>query len=313
MNKKHLIIKAFEELDAEMLDVLLNDEMSYQDVPKQTFVDALKKYFSEIKKYEDTKIDFKAYKGQCDLCQKGKTGYSFVNSEGQCYMSLVFEEDENDFKDIYNCSCFVNDNIEIENTWLGITFYEEDTTNFTHTNETFLEEKECILGVKEIENEIINNGILESEFYLVWHKKYSHFDSIKRLFDKKRYKYTLEISRYLSSVNYVVSQYNENTSAKKFFDEFTSFQLINEDIIKDWLIRVDYELPYAKYGFEYVCNFLQDYFENSEFKFRLSELYYYHSISEILNKYFDWIPENNPLIPVNEFYDEYAEGEDFPF
>ena len=61
MTKKQLIIKAFEQLDAGMLDVLLNDDMSYQDVPKQTFVNKLKDYFEIAKSDEEIKQDFKAY------------------------------------------------------------------------------------------------------------------------------------------------------------------------------------------------------------------------------------------------------------
>ena len=61
MTKKQLIIKAFEQLDAGMLDVLLNDDMSYQDVPKQTFVNKLKDYFEIAKSdeeiYENDRLD----------------------------------------------------------------------------------------------------------------------------------------------------------------------------------------------------------------------------------------------------------------
>ena len=49
MNKKQLIIKAFENLDADMLEVLLNDGQAYQDVPKDIFVEELRRYFTKIK------------------------------------------------------------------------------------------------------------------------------------------------------------------------------------------------------------------------------------------------------------------------
>ena len=49
MNKKQLIITAFENLDADMLEVLLNDGQAYQDVPKDIFVEELRRYFTKIK------------------------------------------------------------------------------------------------------------------------------------------------------------------------------------------------------------------------------------------------------------------------
>ena len=48
-NKKKLITKAFEKLDGEMLEILLNDHQPYQDVPKELFVSELKRYFDEMK------------------------------------------------------------------------------------------------------------------------------------------------------------------------------------------------------------------------------------------------------------------------
>ena len=47
--KKQLIITSFENLDADMLDILLNEGQSYQDVPKDVFVEELRRYFTKIK------------------------------------------------------------------------------------------------------------------------------------------------------------------------------------------------------------------------------------------------------------------------
>lgn len=313
MTKKQLIIKAFEQLDAGMLDVLLNDDMSYQDVPKQTFVNKLKDYFEIAKSDEEIKQDFKAYEGRCEGCQKGKTGYSFVNSQGECYMSLVFEENEDDFSDIYKCGQFKTDNIKIQNDWVGIYFYEDEKTNFVHSWETLQEEKECLRAVEEIENEISVNGILSSNFYLNWFDKYNHLDSMKRIFDKKSYQYTVKIGNYLFAVSSAVTAVKRNQLAKKLFLEFTKFPVINEQSIKNWLIRTDFEFRYAKYGFEENCYFREDFYEDRNFKYQLSEVYYYHIICELLNKYFEWIPEENPLIPKDEFDDEFDDDEEFPF
>ncbi|TXF74975.1 hypothetical protein [Chryseobacterium sp.] len=99
MNKKQLILKAFEDLDLDMLDVLLNDGQSYQDVHKETFVAELKSYFDDLRNDRNYKTDFKAVQGMCTNCSKGKKGFSFVNSDGESFMSMVFEESEDDYVD----------------------------------------------------------------------------------------------------------------------------------------------------------------------------------------------------------------------
>ncbi len=68
-----------------------------------------------------------------------------------------------------------------------------------------------------------------------------------------------------------------------------------------------------KYGFESDCNFSADYFETRYFKFQLSEIYYYHALSELLYKYFDWIPEVNPLLPIEESQQHYFDDDALPF
>lgn len=313
MNKKKLIIEAFENLDADMLDILLDDKRSYQDVPKRLFVARLKQYFEEMKNYPNLIFDFKAYPGTCNSCQKGKSGYSFVNSEGECFMSLIFEENETDITDIYKCSSFLQDKITIENDWIGIFFYDDEKSDFVHTSETLIEEKECSRAVYEIEKEIEINGILEYQFCNLWLEKYEHLDSIKRIFNNKNYSYALEVGNYLFPVSLFVNNCKNNNLAKSFLEEFLSFPVITEEAIKDWLIRADFEFQFAKYGFEYEVNFRQDFFEDKYFKYRLSECYYYQNISNILNNYFDWIPDKNPLRISTTDKPKFEDENEFPF
>lgn len=63
----------------------------------------------------NSKKDFKAFAGESNYCRKGKAGYSFINSDNECYMSLIFEESEDDFTDIYKCSRFETFNKRIDN------------------------------------------------------------------------------------------------------------------------------------------------------------------------------------------------------
>ena len=153
-NKKDLIIKAFEKLDANMLDVLLSDDQPYQDVSKDLFVDELKRYFEDMKTSKYSKFEYKAYKGVCQNCSKGKTGFSFVNSEGHSFMSMIFEETEDDFTDIYKCGSFCTENTEIEEEMTGISFYKDDEVTYVPSAKNILEEKRCESAFSELMREI---------------------------------------------------------------------------------------------------------------------------------------------------------------
>lgn len=315
MNKKQLILKAFEDLDADMLAVLLNDGQSYQDVHKETFVAAIKSYFSELREDDRYKMDFRAAEGICTKCSKGKTGYAFVNSDGESFMSMVFEETENDFSDIYKCSGFKTLEKEIKHQWQGINFYDDDKTDYIPTELNIREQKECDRAVLVLKDEIEKEGILSRDFYIPWIKTYGHLDTLADIFTDKSYRYKNEVSFYIRILWPRTDSLKKNNLAQQYLQEFLSFPVITRNLIQDWLIRCDYDFPYYKYGFEYETDFGQGYFGIRGVKINLPEYYYLHSISVILAKYSHWIPENNPL-KENEESDQDEDDEDedvFPY
>lgn len=313
LNKKQLILKAFEDLDADMLDVLLNDGQSYQDVHKETFVAELKSYFSELRDDDRYKSDFKAAEGICTKCSKGKKGYAFVNSDGESFMSMVFEETENDFSDIYKCSHFKTSVTEIREEWHGIYLNDDDRADYIPTELNIREQKECDWALSILKDEIEKEGILSRDFYMPWIKTYDHLDTLADIFTAKSYRYKNEISFYIRILWPRTDSLKKNDLAQQYLQEFISFPVITRELIQDWLIRCDYDFPYYKYGFEYQTDFRQGYFDIRGVKINLPEYYYLHSISIILEKYSSWIPEINPLKENEEVDDDYEGAEVFPF
>ena len=311
--KKQLIIKAFENLDADMLEVLLNDGQAYQDVPKDIFVEELKRYFSEIKNYEDTPFDFKAYKGVCNKCNKGKTGFSFINSSDECMMSMVFEENEEDFTDIYTCGSFHTFEKEIENEWTGISFYEEDNINYLPSSKNIHDEKWANRAVKEIEDEMVNEGILSAQFCINWFHENEKLDDLSEIFEGKFYRYKKRIKSYINKLRFIVSMFENEKLAKKYWQEFIGFPEITEEYIKNWLKRCDHDLHNHIYGFPYESDFKLKYFEEQNIKFDLESVYYIQNLSEILNKYFDWIPIPNPITEKEQENITFEKDSDYPF
>lgn len=292
--KKQQIIFAFENLDATMLDVLLNDGQPYQDVPKDLFVEELQMYFELIKSDNYSKLDYKAYKGTCQNCNKGKTGYAFVNSEGHSFMSMVFEESDDDFTDIYKCGSFFTEE-EIIEEMTGIYFYKDDEVKYIPTAKNILDEKRCDDAFRELTMEIENEGILSKNFYIPWVVKYEDMDDISQAFTGEIYRYQSKIIPALSILKYIAKDVALENLAKKYWIEFISFPKIDFDCIQDWLIRCDQDLQFLKYGMGQNANFEVGYFEQGGLRIDLKELYYYHNIGVILQKYFDWIPEESSV------------------
>ena len=313
MNKKQLIITAFENLDADMLEVLLNDRQAYQDVHKDIFVEELRRYFTKIKTYEGVDLNFKACKGHCGSCNKEKTGYSFINSENVSMMSLIFDETEDDYTDIYKCGSFSPLDKEIETEWSSISFYEEDKVNYLPTVKNFQDERLSNKAVKEIETEIENEGILSANFCVDWYQNYEKLQNWSEIFNGKTYRYKKEVIDYISKLSFVVSMMKAEKLAYKYWQEFINIPIISEESIKDWLIRCDHDLHYFIYGFPYQSNFKLKYFEEQNIKFDLESVYYIQNLSEILNKYFDWIPIPNPITEKEQENITFEKDSDYPF
>ncbi len=313
MSKKQLILKAFEELDAEMLDVLLNDGQSYQDVHKETFVTVLREYFSELRNDWNSKTDFKAARGMCNKCSKGKKGYAFVNSDGESFMSMVFEESDDDYTDIYRCSSFKTFDREITEEWAGIHFYEEDKVNFMPTELHIREQKECDRAIAALEMEIKTEGILSKNFYVPWIRTYGHLHSIGDIFTDKSYRYKNEVSGYLWILEHQTESLEKSDLACALWHEFIAIPLIDRETIRDWLIRADYHFPYYKYGVEYETHYRQNFFITAGIKITLSEHFYLHNIANILHRYSNWIPDYNPLKEAQDFAASEEDDHMFPF
>lgn len=313
MTKKQLILKAFEDLDPDMLEVLLNDGQSYQDVHKETFVAELKSYFSDLRKDRDYKTDFKVVQGMCTRCNKGKNGYAFVNSDGESFMSMVFEESDDDYTDIYKCSSFKTFDREITEEWVGIHFYEEDKVDYRPTEVHIREQKECDHAVAALEKEIKTEGILSKNFYVPWVSTYRHLHSIGDIFTDKSYRYKNEVSGYLWILEPLAEVLEKSDLARELWQEFIAFPLITHETIQDWLIRADYHFPYYKYGTEYQANYLQDYIINRGIKTKLSEHWYLHNIAYILHRYSNWIPDYNTLKEAEDFAASEDDEDMFPF
>lgn len=293
-----------------MLEVLLNDDQNYSDVSKELFIERYKEFFNRIKEFPETELGFKVYPGECTNCYKGRKGVSLVNTDGECCLSLVFEENEDDYSDICSCSSFKTEGIEVVNTWIAPYFYTDEKYDWKPSYKDYQEMAECDKGVKEIKEEIANEGILSASFYQLWLRTYEKFDTIENIFTDKYYKYYEEVGKFVSAVTCLSDFFEKEKVAKELFLNFSAFNVVTADKVIPWLNECKEIFPYGFYEFDYECNFLQDYIVTRNLKFKLSELYYTHSVHHLMNKYWDLIlPEEDSS---NEDF-EYEDDETLPF
>jgi hypothetical protein len=126
------LIKAISSMDKDALELILEDDVLYQDTTKEIFLQKLNDTFQLFKQNEDSKLI--AIEGKCNsiICgNKNKGGVSFIGNVSGLYIDLIIENEEGAVKDIYECKDFCkNKNASIKQTRklsLNIFVYEKKT------------------------------------------------------------------------------------------------------------------------------------------------------------------------------------------
>jgi hypothetical protein len=91
-------------MDTDMLYFVLNNDITYQDMPRNEFILKLERAIEKFKAKGDTFLN--AIEGRCGQCSKEKTGFLFVGNNSKMYMNLLFDLENGEIKDLYECSNF---------------------------------------------------------------------------------------------------------------------------------------------------------------------------------------------------------------
>jgi len=100
--KREALVHFFQLMDIEMIALLLNDAPTYQDFPKEVFIEKLSRTFEEFKEKGDTFLN--AIQGTCGICDKSKNGFMFIGNASKQYMSIIFDMEGNVAKDVFECA-----------------------------------------------------------------------------------------------------------------------------------------------------------------------------------------------------------------
>lgn len=234
LSKKELIISSFEKMDIEMLEVLLNDDQTYQDARKDAFIEKLKEAFNTFKTVNDTSLQ--AFRGICvssECSNSGCSGYSFWGSNSKNHLDLIFEETELDFKDIYVCSDLKTNKTVDKINRIRFDIFHDDKPRFNPSIETLAKIQLC----EKAYIELVNNETvyLDKNDYLYWIVKHKTLFSTLSIFSN-----ISQIDKfywlYYRLKNYAV--FLENDADALFaINEFNLLDLNNEKQLLEWLVK----------------------------------------------------------------------------
>lgn len=100
------IIYFIQRLDIEMVNDILDDGRTYQNLEKSIFIDKLRLTFDEFLANGDTFLH--CYSGSCNEkdCNFKCTGYSFIGNHTKNYLDIIFTIKEGRIVDMYECVGF---------------------------------------------------------------------------------------------------------------------------------------------------------------------------------------------------------------
>ncbi len=166
--------ECFRRMDIEKLRLVLKAEYSYQDTTKEVFLEELESHFSCYKSYGETELLM--YTGACgkETCSnKGKGGYRFVSDVTGGHIDLIFEEDDDDIKEIYTCEEF-NCNADCGALDVRASLYiQYDKRNsFERTLEYELKLQAAMSALDELFNDkVCDMDLDEIKYWLEKHKE----------------------------------------------------------------------------------------------------------------------------------------------
>lgn len=183
--KKETIVKAITEMNLESLNLILDENLTYQDASKEMFLSKLEEIFYEFKKNNDT---LQLYSGRCgskDCSNFDKNGMLFCGRNSGNHFNLIIEEDENEnVKDLYYCNvfkCNFEDRVNKNGQSLELFIYEDEKVKFRPSSHYEYLNRKSIEAISELS--IFKNKTISKTELLNWYEKYSDFYASKPLFD----------------------------------------------------------------------------------------------------------------------------------
>ncbi len=232
MTKLEIFLEIIREMNIDLLQVFLDDDKSYMNVPKQLFIEQLSIRFHLLK---SKGIDHfsNISKGTCQKCFKGCSGYSFLTNTND-YLDLLIIEKDNDIEDIFQCSELKNDNTLLKEKKIYMSFKKDLHVNYIPTaiQQTKIKNiQQAEFEFKKFENTIITFDDLE-----IWVNKWAKlFSSVKGM--NWNYKFVCSFIHIYFSVKDILLLKYDKDLAQKALSDFELFNVSDEQKLINWLLK----------------------------------------------------------------------------
>ncbi len=234
------LINAISSMNMKELELILEDEVSYQDTTKTIFLEKLEEIFKEFKTEDD---QLTPYEGKCnsnECSNKNKMGISFVGNKSGRYINFIIEENEdNSIKDIYFCYDFCTEkNVIDENKMkLEITVYKDERVDFKPTS-TYTYQKNKSINALNLLKKFNDKEIGRNEI-IAWVEDYEDlYNSMNWV--KNYYKYQYSFYWLYQHINEIYEFLMIENDAEIAINEFKSFDLNNEIDLLKWLVKFEH-------------------------------------------------------------------------
>ena len=98
-------LHAFRNLDLLMIDLLLDEHLTYQDFPKPVFLQKLGIAFRNFRENGNSQLlCFPSHCGNGCGVGPGKSGFLFVGDSSPQYLTLIIHSEEGKIRDLFECN-----------------------------------------------------------------------------------------------------------------------------------------------------------------------------------------------------------------
>lgn len=111
-NPIDLFAHYFSKLDINGIDSILSNQNYYDGITKLEYLNLIKEQFVSLDKNDIYYL--KAIPGVCDGCEKGCSGFTFLDEKDGFYMDFIINVKDSEIVNLMECYNLVND-IEIPN------------------------------------------------------------------------------------------------------------------------------------------------------------------------------------------------------
>lgn len=282
-NLKTQIITAFEDLDAGLLEILLSEDLLYQQMTKKEFVNGFKNYFNEVRERDST--PFKAYVAKSDKQDDNSKGYSFVNRFGVCYLSLIFMQIDEEILNIYQHWHLTPIDIEVKSSYDMQIFYLDQKYDYIENEDKKLLKKMYQKAVDKITYPLAEDGFLKKNYYTEWFTEYYSYFDFDAFRNGQIYSFQKQFYELFWSIENIIAYSEKEEEAHRLLQDFLSIPVVTKDFIKEWISQVDNAFPIAIAGFNFVINYRQKIFYCNDLIFDFEDLFYAQNVAYIRNFY----------------------------